>query len=158
MSSKKKAPRKAAQDAAQAAPARPAKHVHGLSLPGAGNSEERPCWRFTHVDHDGPWGFDKVEPSVLCNILVRLGNFESMTLNKVFRSGGYPGKDYEVAAIPNSDALARLEAIGLADQTKIWVLRLGGEPRLYGFLDENIFHIVFWDPEHEIWPSVLKHT
>jgi hypothetical protein len=37
-------------------------------------------------------------------------------------------------------------------------LRLGGEPRLYGFVDENIFHVVFWDPDHEIWPSVLKHT
>jgi len=154
----KKTPRKAARAAAQAVPARPAKQVHDLSLPGAANSEERLCWRFTHVDHDGPWGFSEIEPSVLPRILGHLANFESMTLNEVFHHGGYPGKDYDVADIPNSGALARLEAIGLADQTKISVLRLGGEPRLYGFLDENIFHVVFWDPEHEIWPSVLKHT
>lgn len=154
----KKTPRKAARNAAQAVPARPAKQVHGLSLPGAANSDERLAWRFTHVDHDGPWGFSEVEPSVLCGILSHLANFESMTLNEVFHRGGYPGKDYDVAAIPNSDALVRLEAVGLADQTKIWALRLGGEPRLYGFMDENIFHVVFWDPEHEIWPSRLKHT
>jgi hypothetical protein len=156
--SSKKAPRKAGRDAAQAAPARPAKHVHDLSQPGAANSEERLCWRFGYVDHDGPWGFDEVEPSVLREILVRLANFESMTLNEVFHRGGYPGKDYDVADIPNSDALDRLEVMGLADQTKIWVLRLGGEPRLYGLLRGNIFEVVFWDPEHEIWPSVLKHT
>jgi len=127
-------------------------------LPGSGNSHERLCWRFTHVDNDGPWGFSSVGGAVLCEILGHLKKFESMTLNEVFHYGGYPGKDYDVDAIPNSGALARLEEAGLADQTKIWVLRCGGKPRLYGFLQGNVFHVVFWDPEHEIWPSQLKHT
>ncbi|HMH92267.1 MAG TPA: hypothetical protein VK586_14425 [Streptosporangiaceae bacterium] len=42
--------------------------------------------------------------------------------------------------------------------TKISVIRFAGEPRLYGFRDRNVFHVVWWDPRHEIWPSRKKHT
>ena len=30
--------------------------------------------------------------------------------------------------------------------------------QLYGFLVDNVFHMLWWDPEHEIWPSRKKHT
>ncbi|SEG82315.1 hypothetical protein SAMN04489712_1158 [Thermomonospora echinospora] len=127
-------------------------------LPGAETSDHRICWRFTHVDHEGPWGFDKVEPETLRWLFDRLGQLETMTVNEIFNRGDYPGKDYDVETIPNVEALDRLEQIGLADMTKIWCLRLQGEPRLYGFLHGHVFHIVWWDPKHEIWPSRLKHT
>ena len=55
-------------------------------------------------------------------------------------------------------ARGRLEAIGMADQTKISVLRLGGQERLFGFRDRNVFHVVWWDPQHQIWPSLKKNT
>ncbi|WP_200827512.1 hypothetical protein [Thermomonospora echinospora] len=110
------------------------------------------------MDHEGPWGFDKVEPETLRWLFDRLGQLETMTVNEIFNRGDYPGKDYDVETIPNVEALDRLEQIGLADMTKIWCLRLQGEPRLYGFLHGHVFHIVWWDPKHEIWPSRLKHT
>jgi hypothetical protein len=128
-------------------------------LPGAETSDVRICWRFTHVDHDGPWGFDKVTATELRWIMECLTKFESMTIDELFRSGGYPGKDYEVDTLPTArQVLVRLEGLGIPDMTKIWALRLQGEPRLYGFLVGHAFHIVFWDPKHEIWPSKLKHT
>jgi hypothetical protein len=94
----------------------------------------------------------------LRGILTQLAGLESMTVGEVFSGRGYPGKEYEVENIPTREALERLDALGLADQTKISVLRLGGEQRLYGFRDGNVFHVVWWDPEHEIWPSKKKHT
>ena len=154
----KRTSRQASRKAGQATPAQPAKRVHALSFPGADTSDERPCWRFTHVDHDGPWGFGEVEPAVLRDILRHLGQFESMKLNEIFHSGGYPGKDYDVPGIPNAEALERIIDMKLTDQTKIWALRLGGRPRLYGFLWRNIFNVVWWVPEHDIHPSHLKHT
>src|SRR5919197_5468940 len=111
-------------------------------LPESGTSDRRLCWRFAHVDHDGPWGFDKVDPKTLCWMQQRLAEFERMTVNGAFHRSDYPGKEYDVARIPNSQALARLEEMGLGDMTKIWCLRLGGAPRLYGFLDGHVFHIV----------------
>lgn len=127
-------------------------------LPGVETSDERICWRFKHVDHGGPWGFGKVDGGTLCWIMERLAAFEGMTINELFHNGGYPGKDYNVPDLPSREALDRLEECGLGDATKIWCLRLQGEPRLYGFLHGHVFHIIWWDPEHQVWPSKLKHT
>ncbi len=33
-----------------------------------------------------------------------------------------------------------------------------GERWLYGFLHDNVFHVIWWDPHHEIFPSKLKKT
>lgn len=127
-------------------------------LPGAETSDSRICWRFCHVDHDGPWGFEKVDPQTLRWLMERLSLVESMTINQLFHSGGYPGADYDVASIPNAVALGRLEEIGLSDMTKVHRLRFTGTARLYGFLVDHVFHIIWWDPNHEVWPSKLKHT
>ena len=140
-------------------PAVPRKETpHRLALPGAENSDARICWRFCHVDHDGPWGFGKVDAPMLRDILDKLAHFESMTINELFNFSSYPGTDYDVASLPTTAALDRLEEIGLSDMTKIHRLRLRGERRLYGFLVGHVFHVVWWDPNHEIWPSKLKHT
>lgn len=127
-------------------------------LPGAGNSGDRLCWRFTHVDHEGQWSFREVAGAELGEIMECLAKFETMTVSEAFCGSGYPAKDYDVAAIPTAAARERLEAIGLADMTKISVFRLNSEKRLYGFRCGNVFHIVWWDPRHEIWPSKRKHT
>jgi hypothetical protein len=66
---------------------------------------------------------------------------------------GYPGKDYDIEDIPIQDARYRLDAIGLADMTKISVFRLSGVLRLYGFRRENVFHVVWWDPPHQMMTS-----
>jgi len=94
----------------------------------------------------------------LCGLMKRLAQLETMTVGEAFPGGGYPGKEYDVEKIPTAAARERLDAIGLADMTKISVFRLGGELRLYGFRYGNVFHVVWWDPEHVIWPSQLKHT
>lgn len=127
-------------------------------LPGAETSDKRICWRFRHVDHDGPWGLENVDGQTLRWLCERLAQFESMTVNEIFNNGDEPGKDYDVHRIPNRTALDRLEEMGLGDMTKIWRLRLQGKLRLYGFLLDNVFHVVWWDPKHEIWESKKKHT
>jgi hypothetical protein len=127
-------------------------------LPAAFNSEDRLCWRFTHVDNEGPWGFGDLTAEAICDLLAQLVAFESMTVHEAFHKGDYPGKSYELEGLPNPVALERLEAINLADQTKIWRLRVGGTGRLYGFLKFNVFHVVWWDPDHQVWPSQKRNT
>src|ERR1039457_5776481 len=76
----------------------PAKGVSRLpSLPDAETSDARMCWRFRHVDHEGPWSFNDVGPQVLDAILKKLSDFESMTVGEAFT--GNPGKDYDVTEI-----------------------------------------------------------
>ena len=127
-------------------------------LPGAETSGDRICWRFKHFDHEGPWSFAGMSGEELCDLMKRFAQLETMTVGEAFPGSGYPGKEYDVENIPTAEAWERLDAIGLADMTKISVFRLGGEPRLYGFRCGNVFHVVWWDPGHVIWPSHKKHT
>jgi hypothetical protein len=131
-------------------PPRPAR------LPAASTSADRLCWRFSHTDHDGPWCFHELDSADLCRVLTQLAGFESMTAAEAF--GGSPGKDYEVEHIPNRRARDRLVSLGLADQTVISRFRLSGRERLYGFRLDNVFHVVWWDPRHEVWPSEKRNT
>lgn len=126
-------------------------------LPAAGTSAERLCWRFSHVDHDRPWGFSAVDGSLLIEILRKLSGFESMTVNELRRTRK-TFKEYDLPGPIIQDAVDRLAEMRRDDMTKIQRLELTGLQRLYGFLDSNVFHVVWWDPEHAICPSIKKHT
>lgn len=126
------------------------------SLPSAGNSGERISWRFQHFDWDGPWSFADMDD--FREVECQLRKFETMTIHELFHNGKEPGKRYEVARIPEPKALTRLEALNLSDQDEICRLRLSGTKRLYGFLVGTVFHFVFWDPDHQVWPTEKKHT
>lgn len=116
------------------------------------------CWRFEHVDHEGPWGFSKLSGDDLCALLRKLRDFERMSVPALLHQSGGLAKSYDLEKLPNKQAKERLEHLRLADQTSISRLRINGPGRLYGFIDKNVFHVVFWDPEHLIWPSSKKHT
>lgn len=124
-------------------------------LPGADTSSQRIAWRFCHVDSGGPWSFGHL---TFAEIMDKLASFESMTIHELFSKGEEPGKHYEVAALPTKVARDRLEELQLSDMTRISRLRLSGKERLYGFLEDNCFHIVWWDPEHTVWPSRPRNT
>jgi hypothetical protein len=36
--------------------------------------------------------------------------------------------------------------------------RLNGEQRLWGFRRQHVFHVVWWDPEHKVYPTEKKRT
>jgi hypothetical protein len=36
--------------------------------------------------------------------------------------------------------------------------RLSGEQRLWGFRKGNVFHVVWWDPEHNVYPTEKART
>ena len=116
--------------------------------------------RMTSVDVGGPWCLTKIDPGHFADLLPRLKSFEQMKTKQVFGQGSTLGKTYEVAKIPNPDALKRLMEINLDDQTEIARLEITGRRRLYGFISEGSddFWALWWDPEHEIWPSKLKRT
>jgi hypothetical protein len=111
--------------------------------------------RFNQVDVGGPWCLSKAIPADLVRILEAVSSFESMRPREVFK--GYPGKDYIVAELPMREARDRLVQLGRDDQD-ISCLRLSGTGRLFGFRRGQHFHVLWWDPDHSIYPSHKKHT
>lgn len=129
-----------------------------VALPQGQTTRSRPSWRFGMADREGPWSLSICDGSTLHALMEKLRDFESMTCSELERSGD-PLKHYEVDSLPTKQARERLEQLRLDDQTRISRLRLTGKQRLYGFMDEdNTFHVLWWDPEHEVWPSTLRNT
>ncbi|NEW33824.1 hypothetical protein GV791_14800 [Nocardia cyriacigeorgica] len=116
--------------------------------------------RLRHVDVGGPWCLTKITPEQFVDLLGRLKAFESMTYNEIFAPGKDEGKVYAVDKIPNRAALDRLTELQLDDMTEIARLRISGKGRLYGFAPNRgpDFWVLWWDPEHEIWPSTKRNT
>jgi hypothetical protein len=113
---------------------------------------------FSRVDLGSPWCLTKITSEDQAELLSKLRSFESMTVTEIFNTDGAVGKDYDIADLPNPLAGQRLADLELDDRDRISRLTVGGTKRLYGFRESNRFYALWWDANHEIWPSRLKHT
>lgn len=67
-----------------------------------------------------------------------------------------PGRcKYEdvAGASPNAEAQRRARDIYLDDAEAIHSLKITGSKRLWGLLYEHEFSVIWWDPNHDIWPT-----
>lgn len=119
--------------------------------------DRTPRWKFRRVDHDGQWGFDAVPGPTVTEIIKALASFESMTFHELFHQGDEPGKHYGPESLCKA-AQDRLVELRHDDETQISRLRIGSTKRLYGFVRDDAFEILWWDPNHQVCPSTLKHT
>ncbi|MGW1993373.1 hypothetical protein [Embleya sp. NPDC001921] len=131
-----------------------------VETPSAG--EERRClrFRFDRVDVGGPWCLTHITPEDHADLIGKLRGFESMTVAEVFsQSGTGPGKDYNnMTQCPNGEAPRRLIALDLEAVDGVSRLRLSGTKRLYGIRRGHEFSILWWDPDHKVWPAPKKGT
>lgn len=58
----------------------------------------------------------------------------------------------------SKDAKQRLREIGLDDRDTLFSFRLSGKQRLWGYREEAVLYILWWDPEHTVYPVAKKHT
>ncbi|RKZ46349.1 MAG: hypothetical protein DRR00_24365, partial [Candidatus Parabeggiatoa sp. nov. 3] len=64
----------------------------------------------------------------------------------------------DIQNTPNPEVLKRLAEIHQDDIDELFSLRLSGKERLWGILDNHILKILWWDANHDVWPSKKKHT
>lgn len=57
-----------------------------------------------------------------------------------------------------SEAVDRLRYLEFADGDRLACLRFSSTQRLWGVRDADRFRILWWDPEHRVYPSRKKHT
>ena len=115
------------------------------------------CWRVSEIDWEGPWGWSKATcQELLKDIVPRLHHLESMTWGQV---EGPTGSHFVEIADIAPDAQRRLvEDLGKDEQGRLFSVRITGEARLWGVRDIAILRVLWWDPNHEVCPSLKKHT
>lgn len=113
-------------------------------------------WHINTICREGNWGWEKVGREVFWkDIVKKLSSFESMTWAKI--KAGKCGKTILVSKIC-SDARRHLSEIGRDDEEKLFELRLSGKKRVWGIRDRRVLRVLWWDPEHTVYPSTKRHT
>ena len=113
-------------------------------------------WHLNILDANGPWGWRGCSGTHFWDIILnRISSFERMTWAEILR-----GKDNHQVPVNQicSDAQQRLSAIRQDDIAELYSLSLANKPRLWGIRDGRVFKVLWWDPEHTVYPCPKKHT
>lgn len=98
----------------------------------------------------GPWGWDCPDRACIMEIREKLKSFETMNWNQIERAGSHNVETERLCSV----AKGRLRDIRQDDVDEIFSLRLTGRKRIWGVRAGPILRILWWDPDHEVCPSL----
>lgn len=116
---------------------------------------QHPVWKFSSIDWNGEWGWKKLSNEQWQSIIQKLQNFESMTWGEI---EGTHSHLVQISDCPNPLVQKRLNELQLDDYNELFSLRLSAKERIFGILFNNILKLLWYDPEHQVWPAPKKHT
>lgn len=120
-------------------------------------SEERISWRLGDADLEGPFPWTSVDLDKARGIHKFMAEMEKLSWGEALQ-----GKAARVTVVSTSgvcsDAFDRLTATKRDDTEDLVEFRLSGVERIWGVRRGNACHVLWWDPDHEVWPSTKKHT
>lgn len=112
-------------------------------------------WRVDAIDLEGDWGWRRATIEELFKkIIPKLHQFETITWGEL--EGGnhhFVGWDQLCRA-----AQKRLEELGREDISELFSLRMDSSARIWGQRDVSRLNLLWWDPDHQVCPSHMRHT
>ncbi|MGK7944954.1 MAG: hypothetical protein AB4058_10850 [Microcystaceae cyanobacterium] len=127
----------------------------------ASNPEEyynhHPSWRVSKIQVVDPFGWHTLDGVKLEYVRAKLSHFESMIWREILLDSKKQNHTVSVDKISKT-AQDHLRDIGLDDLEKLTSLHLSGEERVWGFIIQGVMNLLWWDPNHQVYPSHKKHT
>lgn len=114
-----------------------------------------PVWKFSSIDWYGEWGWKQLSNEQWQSIIQKLQNFESMTWGEIEGANSHL---IQISDCPNPRVQKRLNELQLDDYNELFSLRLSAKERVFGVLFGNVLKLLWYDPEHQVWPAYKKHT
>jgi hypothetical protein len=114
-----------------------------------------PAWRFAKLDliHPDDWrSTHALDNQTVENIRKRLASFETMTWKQIL---GADNHHIEIGKLC-AGAQRRLDSLQIATDTLV-SLRCMRVERLWGIRRENILSLLWWDPNHQVYPVARKN-
>lgn len=113
-----------------------------------------PSWSFSKCDFEyEKWSLKKSD--IFTEIIPKLISFERRKWSDIVSDKKHNHWiNYEELS---KEAQSRLSEIKLYYDA-LFSLRLTGTLRLFGYIENGIFYIIWYDPNHEVCPSSKKHT
>lgn len=98
-----------------------------------------------------------MDANMVLDIREKLANFETMSWAEILVDAKKYNHQISVDQICQA-ATERLRELKLDDVDQLLSLRLQATQRVWGLLERGVVTLLWWDPNHEICPSVKKHT
>ena len=113
-------------------------------------------WSFDEIDREGKFAFDTSRSDLDSKLIIdKMIDYSSMTWQEIKRQthDGAKSKNHSIAVNELSkDAQARLRALKKEDVTdSLFFFALSNLIRLIGRRDGAVFHILWYDPNHEAY-------
>ena len=118
-----------------------------------GYQKQSIAWHFECMDKSGSW---PCNINTLQNIENRLREFEKMRWSEL-TGHSHPLPINKIIA----KAQRRLIDLGYDDYESLYQFDIKNgqqKRRLWGLREENIFKILWWDPNHEVYPVEKRNT
>jgi hypothetical protein len=116
-----------------------------------------PAWRIARMELADIYGWQNLDATKIQVIHTKLSGFESMTWREILLDSKKQNHTVPVQNLCKS-ARDRLIILNLDDLDEITSLRLSGTERIWGVINQGIMELLWWDPNHEVYPSIKKHT
>jgi hypothetical protein len=106
------------------------------------------AWHFRIMDNGGNWPCNMETITTISN---RLHEYEVQKWHEVVKQRSNHPMPVSKIEIP---AQSRLSKLGLDDAETLYQLKIPGNSnmqRLWGLRQENVFQILWWDPNHTVY-------
>jgi hypothetical protein len=118
------------------------------------SSHNIPIFKTELMDMEGPWGWSNFEIANIKHFLTRLFETQKLSWQELLKQGSHHVQVIDLS----SEAQKRLREIERDDWEELYSLRLSGKQRMWGLKEGAIFWMLWWDPHHQVCPSLKKHT
>lgn len=104
---------------------------------------------------DGPFGWSRISGPDLLSVKDRLMALERMRWSEILdrRTGNHQPKVILISAT----AQGRLDELDIVVE-RLVSLRLTNTERIWGIREEAVCSMLWWDPEHQVWPTRQRNT
>lgn len=119
--------------------------------------QKNPAWRISKMEFVDPFGWHILDVNKVLDIQKKLIGFESMTWREILVDSRKQNHTVSVESLCKQ-ARDRLTEIDLDDLDELTSLRLSGAERVWGILDQGIMNLLWWDPDHQVYPVEKKNT
>lgn len=115
-------------------------------------------WSFELFDYQQDWRASPSSPEDSFRAVAQsMRSFEGRTWKEIEanRKHDHPVERTRLCA----EAQRRLNTLRYADDVDaLWRFRFSGERRIWGIKQGDTLRVIWWDPNHQVCPSRLKHT
>ncbi len=121
--------------------------------------KKKPVWNIGLIDTDCAWCFKLIDRNLWWDdIFLKLKDYETMTWQEIIDASGGRKQGNNSHEVPITDlipkARRRLKELKQNDIDSLFSLQLTGKQRIWGILDGNTLKLLWFDPEHQICPSL----